>query len=195
MTVEVLPIRLQDVFARVQDSRIFNQQSYKYESEESEAAAVKSVNMDLGGSKLFLSGDKMFGYIWRNPNLKNQIINIVIPGLRNRYFQDKHLLSHEEQAILNTSMNQQLPVFYNIYDYSSLKGFSEKANVNEYQLMGTITPYDVLHISVVNFVDLINRKQPLRFKLEPLPLIISIEYYDYNFWDNQYQKIINHIDL
>ena len=196
-TLIIIPLRLEDLFARVQADRIFNWNGYTETSFFSEDAANAAVRMESGGSRLFLKANNMFGYLFRNisASMCSNVVNIIIPGLRNLYWQYRHLLPANEQNLLAISMQRELPSFTNIYSYRSLQYYGEKANISEYQLLGSITPYDVVHVPVEHFIDLLNRNQSIKVQLSPLPIIIDITYHDYDFWDNEYQKLIRYIDI
>lgn len=193
--VKVIPVRLEDLFARVQKDRIFNMYGYTERGEASEAAANAALRMEYGGSRLFLTANNMFGYLYRNIRIHcKDLISIIVPGLRNIYYKYQHRLPINEQALLATSMEKPLPTFDNVYSYNSLQNYGSLANINEYQLFGCITPYDVLHVPVRLYVDLLNKNLPIQVQLVP-NLYIMITYNDYDFWDNQYQALIQHIDL
>ncbi|CAH6419054.1 Hypothetical protein HVR_LOCUS247 [uncultured virus] len=193
----IIPLRLEDLYARVQDNRIFNMFGYSEVGEASEDSARKAILMESGGSRLFLNAANMFSYLYRNMGSDwcNKVINIVVPGLRNLYWKYRYLLHPNEQAILATCMEQQLPNFTDVYSYQSLKYYEEIANIHEYQLIGTITPYDIVHIPIINYIDSLNNKQTIKVKLDNVNVFIYITYKDYDFWDNEYQALLTHIDL
>lgn len=193
----IIPLWLRDTFARVQPTPILNYDGPPATSDYTEYAANAAVRLEAGASKHFLSGDKMFGYLYRhiNQDMCNGIVTIVIPGLRNLYWTNRTLLPRDEQQPVEAAQTKPLPRFHNIYSYDSLSNYRQIANVPEYQLIGSITPYDVIHIPVRYFVDRINFQQPIEAELTPTDIKIQLSYEPYDFWDDEYQNIINHVDL
>ena len=208
-----IPINLADVYARVQADRIFNWYGFQERSDASEDSANRAVRMESGGSSNFLRANNMFPYLWRNLRSSNcnDVVNIIIPGLRNIYYNHRGLLPRAEQPLLESVMERPLPQFESIWNYLSLQGYGRMAkspcgsrsrsfssvqtNMSEYQLFGSITPYDIVHIPVRHFVDAINRKNPISVQLYPLNVIINIVYSESDLWDIEYQQIIDNINL
>ena len=192
-----IPIKLDDVYARFQYDKIINWYGFKERSDLTEEAANDSIKMESGGSNNFIRASNMFSYLWRNLNKNNCdfIVNIIIPGLRNIYYENKKFLSEDEQNLLNDIIQRDLPQFEDIYNYKSLEKYASDVNMQEYQLFGSITPYDVVNIPVKTFVNLINNKSPIKIQLYPLNIIIELVYYDYDMWDSEYQEMISYIDI
>jgi len=192
-----IPINLSDIYARVQADRIFNWYGFEQRSSDTEDSAIRSVRMEFGGSSNFLRANNIFGYLWRNLQSSNcnDVINIVIPGLRNMYYNHRSLLPRAEQPLLEAAMKRPLPQFESISSYSSLQYYDQTGNMSEYQLFGSITAYDVVHIPVRHFIDSINRKNPISVQLYPLNVIINIVYSQSDFWDSEFQQIIDNINL
>jgi len=190
-----IPVWLRDTYARIEDKAIVKFDSFPKVNERSEIAALAAINSEPGGSKHFITSNKMFGYLYRNTKLCRGIITIVIPNLRNLYWDNRYSLVRSEQIPLETAMDKHLPVFYDIFDYRGLQYYRNFANVPEYQIIGNITPYDVVHVSAVDFIDRINKNQPILIGIPDTNIIISLDYEQYDLWDDQLQKLITNITL
>ena len=192
-----IAIGLRDVFARFQKERIFNWYGFEEISDESEEIANRTALGEENGSSNFIRGSDVFGYLWKNLRKEEcgNVVNIVIPGLRNIYYKYRGYLTRDEQDLLEIVMKRPLPQFENIWDYPSLERYRSEKNISEYQLFGSITPYDVLHIPVVYFIEAINNKKPILSQLHPLEVIVNIVYSQSDFWDFEHQRIIDNINL
>lgn len=193
----IIPTNLNDLFTRIQDNPIYNWEGYNRIDEISEKGAMDAAEMVSGGSKIFLNGTNMFGYLYRNikSDWCNKTISIVVPGLRDLYWNYRNLLSANEQEILAICMQKSLPIFKDIYTYESIKKYKKINNISKYQLIGNITPYDVLHIPVEHYINTLNDKQPIKVQLYPLDVYIYVTYKKYDFWDQEYQKLVDNIDI
>lgn len=105
----------------------------------------------------------------------DDIVTLVIPGLRNVYYQSKHLLDAEEQHPLSSSMSAESPTFE--YDTSSPPG------LERFHLTGQVTPYDVVHIPVSKYLNLVNSRRTLNFDLVPTDITLRLTHTDADFWD------------
>lgn len=186
-----IPINLGDVYARVQADKILNWYGFDEISEESKDIANRGIRGEPGGSSNFIQANKTFAYLWKNLNKSNcnDIVNIIIPGLRNIYYSHRGLLPSSERTLLESAMKRPLPQFENIGDYG------KNVNMLEFQLFGSITPYDVLHIPVQHFIDAINKRNTISVQLYPLNVIVNMVYNEADLWDTQYQQIIDKINL
>lgn len=136
----------------------------------------------------FLNANKLFAYLWRNwRKHKYDVITLVIPGLREIYYNHKEYFDND----LIYTMDEPEVKFMSAY--AGLGNLGSIANMNEYQLFGNITKYDVLHINVPLFVDLINNMYPITFKLSPSDIKIVLIYTTEDLYDIEYQKPINTI--
>jgi len=189
--IKHIPIQLRDTYARVQLEPIFNLEGSK----------EPTVNADILGhlteSKHFLASNNMFGYIYRTAETinSNDMITIVIQGLRNLYWDNRLLLPQDDRLRLEQSMGTSLPKFYNVYEYKSLAPLRKSADMVEYEVLGNITPYDVVHIPVLTFVEAINEKKIIEFNLEYIGVNIALTYKLYDLWDQGYERIIDHINI
>jgi len=196
----IYEIPLRDTFTRFSPEKILRHSGWKEEEEGegSARAARAAAEMELGGSKLYLSGDDMFGYLWRNlfGSNCNDVITIVVPGLRELFLDYLEYLDLEEQEMVKYVVeNVPAPRFKNIYDYPELGRLGTRANVSEYQLFGEITPYDVVHFDVKNFVRAINSKSTIADIIIPNVLVVEFPYVESDFFDEEYQTYITRINL
>lgn len=180
-------IPLRNTFGGVGPNPIFNLHGFDVIGEESKQSAMLKLTMQ-GGKIHFLEGNKIFSYLWRNlPKHYDDKVTLVVPGLRDIYKHHIDLFRDEQDAI--NSLKKDF-TFYNVYDYGELAYLPK--NVNEYQLVGTISPYDVLHIPVVIFIIIMNKRSPLIFKLNEF-ITINITYTEEDFYDIEYQKELTYI--
>lgn len=195
----IIPINLRDVYARVQKHIINNWHGFSNVSNFTQEAAYNTVYNLPSGSKHFIQASDAYGYISKYHSYNcDQIVNIIIPNLRNIYYNNRKKLSESEQDLLEFSMKEDLPQFYNIYEYKLLSNLKYDQDLNirkEYQLFGTITPYDVINVPLVNFINFINNGTPIQVQLYPLNIIISLTYETYDFWDFTTQKLISPVIL
>lgn len=181
--------KLSNTYGGVGPDRIFYMKGFDVIGEQSEYSAYLKLNMQ-GGRIHFLEGNKIFGYIRRNIRKHcGDTVTLIVPGLRDIYKTHIELFPDDYYNINN--INDDFS-FYNVYNYASFRYMNK--NVNEYQLVGTITQYDVLHIPVVIFLALMNNKEPLIFKLNEY-ITIYITYTNSDFFDIEYQKELNYIDI
>jgi hypothetical protein len=181
-------IPLRNTFGGVGPNPIYTMKGFDYVGEESKQSAMLKLTMQ-GGQIHFLEGNKIFSYLWRN--LKKHYddkVTLVVPGLREIYKHHIDLFPEEANYIHDAIENFE---FYDVYGYGELIYLNK--NVNEYQLIGTITPYDVLHIPVVIFIAVINQNLPLVFKLNEF-ITINMSYTNADLYDLEYQRSITSIE-
>lgn len=148
----------------------------------------------------FKSNDifKLLFDVFKGKNQKkycNYFITLVIPNLRNLYWDNRDQLPEEEVNLLKKYMKDPLPVFYNIYNYNSINNNPKKNDdgLIRYQLLGSINPYDVVIIPLINFIDYINNEKNIEIQLEKTNIIIYLPYHKYDLWDDSKNKIIDYI--
>lgn len=172
------PLGLSETYAHVGPNKIFNILS-------------ESASENLLNTTLFRQGSRIMTYLYRNlHNHCNDYITLVIPNLRNLYFNNRRLFDLDDQIKLDLAMDKKLPTFDDISNNPTKNNGSY-----EYKLKGDITEFDVLHIPVIEYVELINNEFPLEFILSPTNIVITLTYEPSDFWDIEYQKILNKIDL
>lgn len=171
-----ISVYLRDTHATVQPHKITNW--YGFDEKD------KEILTSLSGATNFIKGHKIFSFLSKNfsPDNANDIVNIVIPGLRSKYYSNRKFLSEEEQKILELFSNRPVPKFINV-----------SGEQTDFQLFGSITQYDVLHIPVADFIRTLNNKEPLLIKLDALDIIIELSYSRSDFWDSKSQQLIEYI--
>jgi hypothetical protein len=188
-------IYLRDTYGRIESDPIYDFNGYR-RYEQGREAAIRAVNDYKLGSKHFLRTTNLYGYLDRTINERcNDIITIVIPNLRNVYFNNRQRLSEEERRKLTVAVQEPLPKFKSIYDYPDLEILATEAHVPEYQVYGDITKYDVLHLPVRLFVEQINKREPLIFILKDVNVKISLSITPDDFWDNEYHRLITNVRI
>jgi len=193
----IIPIWLRNTYVRVQPVPLYNLTGYYEENLNTEIAAKESLSKDISKSDLFISGGDVFSYLNKNLDhgICNQTINIIVQGLRDLYWNNRNMLYRNELTRLELAMKQPLPRFKNIFEYKSLQPFRDVINTKMFQLFGAITPFSVIHIPVRNFIEFINRNEPIQVTLTGTDITIQFNYQPYDFWDFDTQSMINYIDL
>jgi hypothetical protein len=196
-SLQITPLWLRDTYARVQSDPMFTLEGYTGTNLEAETKALESITSGFSEPNLFIGSNNIFAYLDRTVNLSlcSNYISIVIPGLRDFYWNKRSLLSQEESIHLSIAMKNPSPSFKNIFDYKSLKQLRGSSFVPMFQLYGNITVYDVVHVPVSHFLECINSKSPISIQLEGVPIGINLMYSDFDFWDPDQQKVINNIDI
>jgi hypothetical protein len=195
--LKIIPIWLRDTYARVQDEELFTFEGFPGANKESESSAKDIILRGFEVQNFFIEGSNLFGYFHRSLNSKvcNQTISIVIQGLRDLYWNNRDRLPVDEKRLVEISMNESPPSFHNIFDYKSLLKLREQVILPMFQVYGSITPYDIVHVPVRHFIDSINKGIPIMIELEEVGIIIQFSYAKYDFWDPENNRIIDTIDL
>jgi hypothetical protein len=123
---EVIPLRLRNVYARIEQIPI-----YEYRGK------LDEIDEELKDNTIFISEDDIFAY--SKNNVYTGIVTIVISNLRDLYRDNRNTLPTEMINKLRVEMNKPSVKFRGIAD-------------GTYQLFGNVTPYDVLHILVSYFI-------------------------------------------
>lgn len=160
-----------------------------------EKAAQDSLEMKPTGSKNFMQATDIVKYLARNYDKTQETyyVNVVIPGLYWKYYENKDLLSADEAKTLDLVGYDLPPTFRDIFKYKSLQKFENFVNIREYQLFGTLTCYDILHIPVKLFIEKINNNEPINVKLAGLNIVIQLQYEKADFLDEAYGKLVEQI--
>lgn len=122
-------------------------------------------------------------------NYKNDYITIVSPDLFNIYLNNKNVLNNNDLLDVHKYMADDPPQFNNIVDYEQLIDYTGSKEIESqlktpiYQLIGEINPYNVLHISVPEFIRLIGNNKPIITNLRNTKLLVSLTYEAYDFYD------------
>lgn len=198
MTTEIqVPVHLRSTFCRIEPNIIKNYDGPTEVSYLTEEAALSTVMNGQGGSLHFLTGDNMFAYVYKmiKSDKCSHKITFVVPGLRNLYWNHRKQLSDSDLSELKIAMNKPEPTFHDIFVYDRMFEYKKNADVSEYQIIGSITPFDVVHLPMIKFVYLLNNKGKLLFKLMSTNVILELQYEKYDFWDNEYNKLLENIEI
>lgn len=133
-------------------------------------------NFNISDTTFFLKGTEIPEYL--NNNLdrysENDIITIVDSNIMNLYWKYRELLSLTDLENLKISMDQPLPTFENV---------NEESPTSIYYLNDNITQFNVLHITVKDFIKMINNNALLKIKLSKIDVMIILSYELYDFYN------------
>lgn len=130
------------VYCIISKKKVMNWCGYKRPDEEAESVVVEALTKS-DRSRLFMPGDQAF-----KSSRNGEWVTFIIPGLRQIY---PEVDNKDRNYLLQTMCSgKELPTFYNIDEYGSIKGRQPDIL---YQLIGDITPYDVLHVRVEDLKD------------------------------------------
>ncbi len=145
-------------------------------------------NINISGTTLFLRGSDVFYYLKKNIKTisDKDTISFINSNLLNIYWKNKKLLSFTDFNNLENAMKEPFSIFENILDSSE--------NITQtitpiYYLQNNINPYEVFHISVKDFINIINNKKPLIIKLPKINININLQYELYDFYDYETNTI------
>lgn len=176
---EKISIRISDVYAHIGKNKIVNWWGYGSPNSNSQSDLIN------GKSSLFVKGNNLLSELRINKN--NYLISFVVPGLRILFNSSKYLLSSEEQLLLDISSKRDLPSFFDVGDYDDV---STDKLYTTFQLMGSITPYDILSLPVKEFKRRINSRIPILFTLEETNVNVEITFENYDFWDESQKRLV-----
>lgn len=190
--VAIIPLWLRDTYALVHNEPLNRLQGPLNENASTEEIA-QSALLEGSDTPLFLSGGDIYTHIGRNSNkFCNQTVTIVIRGLRDLYWNVRQTLP--DIAQLEIAARQPLPVFKNIFEYTSLENMRDFYPSPLYQMFGTLTPYNVIHVPVRHFVETLNARLPLKIILADTEVMIQLDHEPYDFWDPESESLIDHVD-
>jgi hypothetical protein len=193
MVNQVFTLRLNSTFAWVAPEPIMAFSGYKEINKVSEANARRSVVLPIRESGNFISGNKVISYLYQDPSQINNIITLAVPGLRGMIWEYRRSVVEAQRPAIEASIDRPLFEFYNIYDYSSVSETSRDDDLSQYQLIGKVSQFDVLHITVADYVAYINNNVPITITIPNSELVVELYYDTYDFWDEAYQTILNNI--
>lgn len=198
-----IDIYLRDVYARVQSSAITEFTGLSTQNDDSERAAIKRITTGEFSQEYFLKATDIYRYLYRHKSShEHDIVTIVIPGLRDQYYSNKLMFNTDERQDITIKMSTPRPTFFNIWDYKKLEHYQDiftrisndpvlDSGLIEYQVFGEITPYDVVHISVKDFIQAINDRQPIIINI-PL-MTITLWYEPSDFFDPQFDMVLTQV--
>jgi hypothetical protein len=133
---------------------------------------------------LFLKGNDIPKYINENKSkiLDNDIISIIDPNLNNIYWENRELLSITDLENLTDYMKQTQADFELSEDNVS--------NIELYNITSNIIDYNIVFITVKDFIKAINNNKSVIVKLPDVNINIEFQYELYDF----YNKLTNNIE-
>lgn len=136
--MSVIELFMRDVYCIVSPKKIMNWSGYKVINSKSESYVVS--NLKQSNTKLLFSPGN---YALKDYHDPEHWITFIVPGLRQSY----KTVNNEDPNFMLQIMcaSKELPSFKDISEY---KLVGESISEVYYQLIGDITPYDVLHIKV-----------------------------------------------
>lgn len=196
----IIGLNLRDLYGRYQEDKINNWIGLKKENMKDgigERAAIDSLELRETGSKNFMKCNDIVVFLARNysKEQENFYVNIVVPGLQSKYFENRNFLTKDERDTLEFVRNSEQPIFFDIYKYRSVKKYKKYVNIREYQLFGSLNPYEVLNIPVKHFINSLNEKKPINVKLGDTNLVIQLQYETSDFYDKAIEKTIGKINI
>lgn len=168
-TTKNMYLNLSDLYASIGDAPIIYRSGPTQDFEQDAVAALKSVN-----NRLFINAGDLSTIIRadRQYYSDDKIISIIIPGLRGVYTDRRNLTTGEISKSIITYQNMDMPTFVDIYQYPSLTHMRPYVETLDYQLLGEITPADVVTISVKEFIH--SKGQDIKIILEDIDAIVHI---------------------
>ncbi len=173
--------------------KIINWKGHKNISVLSEIAAYSgyfAVQSQVKPSKLFTNASNVYIDSYNMLYKGDEIVTIIIPGLRDKFKAKKELLVSERNLFLDM-LDCEIPTFKNIFEYKSLE--DEEGEIPLFQLIGDITPYDIISIELSQLIETINKKNPLIFLIESINLKIQIDYSESDFYDFESKYLIKEV--
>ena len=196
----VIPIWLRDIYAKIEPYPLTNMDGADTDivnSNETELMAMNELAKPLPQTSFFIRGNEIYSYLTRYLNAAtcNYTITFVIVSLRDLYWNQRQNLNTEQLTELDDAMNKSLPEFHSIFDYPSLSNIGSTMATSLFQLFGTITPFNVIHVPVRDFITAINKQAMIPVLLPELNIILQLSYEIADFWDVLSQQLITTIPL
>lgn len=196
--IRFFPWNLSDIWANIQPEPIYNLEGRKIEewdtqNIDSQEDAVTFAKSDGSSPSYFITGNKIVAYLARYKVPCTNIITFVIPTLRNLYWDNRLAFPTNIISYMEPDIKEALPRFYDIFNYNKLKDAEPIDDITRYQLFGTISPYDVIHIPVSLFISAFNSRTPFDVRLGESNIIVRLTYEEYELWDESLQRIITFI--
>jgi hypothetical protein len=108
------------------------------------------------------------------------------------YWDYKDKFAPEAQFELQTAIRDAPAKFHDLYEYASLADDETLANMSQFQLIGTITPFDVVHIPIEAYLEAIRDDLPIEVQT---PLVnFKFDFKAYDFWDGAEGRLITQIE-
>lgn len=193
----IIPVWLRDIYAKVEPYPLSDIEGLEDVSEATEKLAALELQKLLPQTSFFIRGSNLYSYLSRyiDSATCDYVITFVIVSLRDLYWNMRPNLTVQQQTVLDTTMNKNLPEFHNIFNYRLLQDLGPEMPTYLFQLVGDITPFNVVHIPVRDFIMAINNKSPISILLPDIDIIIQLSYEHADFWDTQTQQLIDYIPI
>jgi hypothetical protein len=135
-------------------------------------------------SPFFIKGNDIPRYIKENHHKMTDIISIIDPNLNNIYWNNRDQLSITDLDNLNDYMKEP------IIEFSIVNDEDDKL-IPYYQLNNNNIEFNLLYISVGDFVKAINNNNPIKIKLPKLNIYVEYTYELYDLYNLLTHKIDN----
>lgn len=152
-------------------------------------ASINKFKLDFIGDDLnlfpFIKGNDLPKFIKENNSkiLDSDIISIIDTNMNNIYWNNRELLSITDLEKLTDTISY--------YPIEFVRSEDELTNLQVFLLQNNIIiDYNVLYITVRDFIKFINSNKPIVIKLPKMSINIEIQYELYDF----YNELTNHID-
>lgn len=198
-----IPLWLRDTHAIILPQALNRLPGYKPDDVNREIDALKSFNRIMRGSDpfedeyFFISSDNIVNYIYDNPstNYCDYIITFVIHSLRDLYWNKRYQLPRDAISDLEINIDKILPSFEDIFDYDTLQDQRERYPIPLYQMTGTISSYNVVHMPVSQFIDYLNQSLPITNILSGINVMIGLHYEEQDFWNEKQGRLITQLNI
>lgn len=128
----------------------------------------------------FLPGTLTYQHFWNHPeDICDNILTIVIPGLRYKYLDYINFISESERPTILNYLLKPLPSF----DYIE----------NKFVMSGTLNGYDVVYMRADDFVTALNKREEISMAVYPFTLILRTKEYD--FYDEDRRELLSPINI
>ncbi len=156
-------VNLNDLYCIVTPQPILYMEGPFDDNRQAEAEAVKLLQ-NPHNHKLFMLGSDILDHI-KNNKLQDHTVNIVVSGLRGVYGDRKHLTRQNIKQI-DSYVKLRRPRFVNIYEYGSLAHMKPYVETADYQLIGELSPIDLVTIKAATFVSHITTRGEITVYLD-----------------------------
>lgn len=152
-------------------------------------ATISKIKLDSTipdlNSYSFLKGNDLPRYIKENESKisDNDIISIIDTNVNNIYWDNRELLSITDLENLTDYMKQS-PTDFNILE-------DNMSEIQLYYLTSNIIDYNILFITVKDFIKAINTNKYINIKLPNINVNIEFQYELYDFYNNSSNNIDN----
>jgi hypothetical protein len=202
MSITTIPVWLRNTYCRIDNKEIFEVEGYSKGNKKYKKKALESIEREFSDgegdiftadSNFYISGGDIYNYLYDKKGC-GAIITLVIVGLKNLYWNHREQLDENEKSELSGYMTHELPSFKDIFDYKNVEKYNTLIDYPVYQLFGEITPYDVLHITVDDFINIINSSAFIEVPLVDTDVVIRLDYEAFDFYNFREERLITNIN-